>query len=256
MAYPAPFPQESKLRFPDAPQAIPAPAPPSIDQYGETAIRAMESLRANECLISSRAGLVNQLLRDISAQRLRPADSKTILQGLVEAIRNGYVPDDLVNVIANSVLGEIPTWNEADRSSVLCDFLVAIADVGHSDLLRSAITVSAIRLLEGFPEPSAKVRGDLTLWIGYALVRNRIPQQLREEVVRVSFACLRNAAVDKAIRGKIAWVLSTLVDVVEYPNLPIDEISKYGDLEETPEKLRDQIKNNLNRRALMSVGYY
>lgn len=250
MAYPAPSPQK---RVPDASQKIQTPP---LDQYGETAIKAMQSLRANECVVSARAGLITQLLRDISSQRLRPTDAKTILQGLVEAVRNGFVPDESVNVIANSVLGEIPTWNEADRALALRDFLVAIADVGHSDLLRSAITVSTIRLLEGFPEPSAKVRGDLTLWLGYALVRNRIPQQLRDEVVRVSFTTLRTPAVESTIRGKIAWGLSTLVDVVEYPNLPIDEILKHGDTNDTPDKLREQIKNNLNRRALMSVGYF
>ena len=251
---PAPSPQENTIRFPEGLHEKPVVMP--IDEFGATAIRAMQSLRANECAPSARPGLINQLLRDVSAQRLKLADAKCILQGLVEAVRNGFVPEDSVNVIANSVLGEIPTWNEIDRAQVLRDFLVAIADVGHSDLLRSAISVSAIRLIEGFPEPSAKVRGDLTLWLGYCLVRNRIPQQLRDEVVRVSFACMRNEAVDKTIRGKIAWVTSTLVDVTEYPHLPIDDILKYGDIEETPTKLREQIKNNLNRRALMSVGYF
>jgi hypothetical protein len=166
------------------------------------------------------------------------------------------VPAESVNVIANVTLGEIQAWPERDRALVLRDFLVSIADVGHSELLRSAITVSTIRLLEGFPEPSTETCSELALWLGYSLVRNRIPQQLRDGVVRVCFAALRNAAITTEIRGKIAWVLSTLVDVSEFPYLPIEEILQFSDSAEVPEKLREQTKNNLNRRALMSVGYF
>jgi hypothetical protein len=262
MAHSAPVPRNSTPSrqnpvppIAGTPQQAP-PAPPSVEQYGSAAVRAMQTLRSNECPIDVRVDLVTQLLRDISLQRLNPKDSKLILQGLVEAVRNGHIPNESVNVIANVTLGEIQSWPERDRSIVLRDFLVAIADVGHSDLLRSAVTVSTIRLLEGFPEPSVESFADLSLWLGYSLVRNRIPTPLRDGVVRVCFAGMRNTGISKEVRGKIAWVLSTLCDVTEFPYLPVEEILQFSDCPEVPEQLREQTRNNLNRRALMSVGLF
>lgn len=256
MAYPAPVPNSTPPTRPAGDPQAGSPPQPTIEQYGAAAVNSMQTLRTNECPPGARVDLVTQLLRDISLQRLTSNDTRTVLQGLVESIRNGYIPNESVNVVANVALGEIHTWPERERALVLRDFLVAIADVGHSDLLRSAVTVSAIRFLEGFPEPSAESFADLSLWLGYSLVRNRIPQPLRDGVVRICFAGLRHTGIGTLIRGKIAWVLSTLCDVTEFPFLPIDEILQLAESPELNDQLREQIKNNLNRRTLMSVGLF
>ncbi len=251
MAYSAP---SSKAVVPRLPEVSNRQVSP--EQYASEALLAMQSLRDNACPHSSRAGLINKLLRDISAQRFKPEQSKQIVHGLVQSVRNGYVPNESVNVIANAALGEMSTWSEADRATMLRDFLIAIADVGHSDLLRLAIMVSAIRMLDETPPPESWVRADLTLWLGYTLVRNYVPSQLHDEVVRVSLVALRSEDLDVVVRGKIAWVLSTLVDVAEFPKIPVDDIVYYSGVEAVAENLREQMKNNLNRRALMSVGYF
>jgi hypothetical protein len=256
MAYSAPAPKSGPPARPAGSLPAGAPPPPTIEQYGAAAVRAMQSLRSNECPAEMRVDLVTQLLRDISLQRLTSNDTKLVLQGLVESIRNGFIPNESVNVVANVALGEIHTWPERERSLVMRDFLVAIADVGHSDLLRSAVTVSTIRFLEGFPEPSPESFADLSLWLGYSLVRNRIPQPLRDGVVRICFAGMRHTGITTVIRGKIAWVLSTLCDITEFPFLPVDEILYFTESPEVPESLREQTKNNLNRRTLMSVGLF
>jgi hypothetical protein len=256
MAYSAPAPKSSSPAHPAGNPQAGSPPPSTIEQYGAAAVRAVQTLRSDECPAGVRVDLVTQLLRDVSLQRLTSNDTKTVLRGLVEAIRNGYIPNESVNVVANVALGEIHTWPERERALVMRDFLVAIADVGHSDLLRSAVTVSTIRFLEGFPEPSAESFADLSLWLGYSLVRNRIPQPLRDGVVRICFAGMRHTGIATVIRGKIAWVLSTLCDATEFPFLPIDEVLCFTESPEVPEQLREQIKNNLNRRTLMSIGLF